>query len=282
MNSISWRLVEILSRALDADEREAVRGDIEESGQTGAKALRDVAGLVIRRQAALWRNWRPWVAVVGLVGLTALPLSSIGFRLLAALALEQRTYRQYGVHYENGLPLGEEILLAAALWIGLVLWSWTSGFVLARLSGRTLWLTGPLFYFAVLDSFWVPVVISGEAILRGGGPGWIARLLLPNGAPEWVLVAAVATGVWRGLDRRSIRIGSAAVLAGVCVGIAVMDGWTGVWYRNAQLAWSGGVWSGARLSHVNVWPAALLSWPVAYVLAGALRRSGTAPFRGAQ
>src|SRR5450755_1012275 len=67
MTRICWRMVDISSRMLEPDEREAVRGDLAESGATGNQALRDVLGLVIRRQATLWTDWRPWLTLVGLV-----------------------------------------------------------------------------------------------------------------------------------------------------------------------------------------------------------------------
>jgi len=54
-----WWLVDKLSSVLEANERDAVRGDFAESGATGGQALRDMAGLVARRQAALWMDWRP-------------------------------------------------------------------------------------------------------------------------------------------------------------------------------------------------------------------------------
>ena len=37
-----WKLVEILSRMLDADERLAVGGDLEESGETGLQDRKSV------------------------------------------------------------------------------------------------------------------------------------------------------------------------------------------------------------------------------------------------
>jgi hypothetical protein len=49
MTRICWSLVEILSRMLEPDERDAVRGDLAESRETGGQALRDVLGLVARR-----------------------------------------------------------------------------------------------------------------------------------------------------------------------------------------------------------------------------------------
>ncbi len=67
MSTLWWRLADFVSQALDADEREAVRGDLCESGRDGASALLDVLGLVARRQAALWLEWRPWAALFGVV-----------------------------------------------------------------------------------------------------------------------------------------------------------------------------------------------------------------------
>lgn len=70
-------IVDLLSRLLEADEREAVRGDLTESGASGGRALRDVVGLVVRRQAALWMDWRPWLALVGVVVPLGLLLSHV-------------------------------------------------------------------------------------------------------------------------------------------------------------------------------------------------------------
>jgi len=59
MTRLAWLLVDVLSRALTPDDREAVRGDLEEAGGTGVGATREVLGLVLRRQAATWMDWRP-------------------------------------------------------------------------------------------------------------------------------------------------------------------------------------------------------------------------------
>jgi hypothetical protein len=67
MRRISWSSVDIVSRLLEADEREAVRGDLTEAGASGGRALCDVLGLVVRRQAALGMDWRPWLALRGIV-----------------------------------------------------------------------------------------------------------------------------------------------------------------------------------------------------------------------
>ena len=67
MNRIGWRLVEITSQVLEPSERDAVRGDLAESSETTGQALRGVLGLVLRRQAALWKDWRPWVILTALI-----------------------------------------------------------------------------------------------------------------------------------------------------------------------------------------------------------------------
>ena len=67
MTRICWWLVDLVSRMLEPDERDAVRGDFTESGENGVQALGDVVGLVVRRQAALWNDWRPWAVLGGLI-----------------------------------------------------------------------------------------------------------------------------------------------------------------------------------------------------------------------
>jgi hypothetical protein len=54
MNRICWLLVDGFSRFLHWEEREAVQGDIAELGLTCDRALVEVLGLVVRRQALLW------------------------------------------------------------------------------------------------------------------------------------------------------------------------------------------------------------------------------------
>jgi len=62
-----WWLADQASRLLGQDEREAVRGDFSELGTTSATALREILGLVVRRQVGTWANRGPWLALVGLV-----------------------------------------------------------------------------------------------------------------------------------------------------------------------------------------------------------------------
>jgi hypothetical protein len=58
----------LLARALEPVEREVVLGDLAESSGTNCSAIRDLLGLIIRRQAGLWSVWRPWIALLGVSG----------------------------------------------------------------------------------------------------------------------------------------------------------------------------------------------------------------------
>jgi hypothetical protein len=63
MNGVTDWLADRVALLLDPDEREAVRGDLAESGESGPQAIVGMAGLVARRQAALLWELRPWLAL---------------------------------------------------------------------------------------------------------------------------------------------------------------------------------------------------------------------------
>jgi len=138
---ICWRLVDVFCRLLEPGERAAVCGDFAESGESGGQALRDVMGLVVRRQAALWKNWRPWLALVGLIVPLGMQLSiasrmttgqSATYLWLYANNWDWALLKDGGFWY--GLVNCVPIVLVSCL--TLVCWSWTAGFVLGSLSRR--------------------------------------------------------------------------------------------------------------------------------------------------
>jgi len=154
MNRIDWWLVEMVSRALDPDEREAVRGDLAESSETGGQALRDVLGLVVRRQAALWNDWRPWLALLGLAVPLGMLLSLVsrmmadGSAIYAWMYLNNWTWT-YLTNAGARIDLiryGADIFLK---YLALVCWSWTGGFLLGSLSRRTIRVHVSLFCLAL-------------------------------------------------------------------------------------------------------------------------------------
>jgi hypothetical protein len=114
---------------LAPNDRDAVLGDLAETGASGWSALGSVLGLVVRQQMELWRAWQPWVAgSVAFAG--SLLLLSVSFGLSMDSRHLLRGERGYG-----------SVLCEALLMLS---WAWTSGFVVGSLSGKTRWASGLL------------------------------------------------------------------------------------------------------------------------------------------
>ena len=143
ISRICWRLAEMLSRLLEPRERDASLGDLAESGGSGAQVLRDVFGLVARRQVEQWKKprlWIPLLLVVVPLGLLLRVVSSesaAGSSITLWLYLnnwdwtlfEDVAFRQGLAHYSSELLLGFLVLAC---------WSWTVGLaagILARGAG---------------------------------------------------------------------------------------------------------------------------------------------------
>lgn len=148
MTSPSWSLVEFAARPLDRDEREAVLGDSIETGESASRALLGILGLVLRRQALLWKSWRPWLSVF-IIGVPCTVL------LMAVSMSVTCTFdRLMGFKMSHWAPTGHEGLglLLCHIFL-LIACSWATGFTLGSLSPRTLWLNASLgafltFFFA--------------------------------------------------------------------------------------------------------------------------------------
>jgi hypothetical protein len=267
MTRICWRLVDIVSRLLEPGERDAVRGDLAESGENAGRALGDVLGLVIRRQAALWKGWRPWAAVLGLVGITAAFLSEIAFGLDVTVGQQLQTYSHYGVHLDTGLTVGEDIVCMVCLSLALFSWSWLNGFALGSLSGRAIWLTGALFYLVALDFYPTRLLLSGNATLHNARlASIILQVLLPLSPSRILFSLAAIWGVSQGLRRRTLVFRQSLILAAAIVILTSLVTWTSGWYETAHETWSGGVWRGVPWK-TRLLPSAMVSWPIGYMLA---------------
>lgn len=157
MIRLCWWLVDIVSQGLEPDERDAVRGDLAECGETGGQALCQVLGLVVRRQAALWINWRPWVgllflaAPLGIVFCVVSKLLAHGSAIdlwlytsyWSQTILENTAYRHDFLRYV-GITLLNYGMLAGAAWIvGFAL-----GFVCRRSLPLNAVVFGVLLFFA--------------------------------------------------------------------------------------------------------------------------------------
>ena len=154
MKVTRW-LADRTTHLLDFDERDAVQGDITELRIADGQALLEVIGLVTRRQTRLWADWRPWLALVTAVVPLGIILSHVvrwwadGTAIYAWLYVNNWTWgflaspgaRADLAHYGGAI---------AVQYLALMAWSWTSGFVLGRLSRPTLWATGTLFALVVI------------------------------------------------------------------------------------------------------------------------------------
>jgi hypothetical protein len=127
MNGIGWPLVESCAQLLARDEREAVLGDLLEAGEGAVQAIFGIFGLIVRRQLSLWKNWHPWLAAFGV----ALPSSFLLMGTSVVVSLGYQHLTGSGAHGRFWMLACQAFLLLA--------WAWSGGFVVGRLSPRTLW-----------------------------------------------------------------------------------------------------------------------------------------------
>jgi hypothetical protein len=155
MTNFCWWLADLLYRTLEPQERDAVHGDFIESGETPGQALCDLLGLVIRRQAALWKGWRPWLTLVGLILPLAIMLSIVA-RVTASMSA---TYIWlYANNWDWALlqnsgfwyVLADSVTPAVVSCLTLVCWSWTAGFVLGSVTRRMIPTYAVLFCLALV------------------------------------------------------------------------------------------------------------------------------------
>lgn len=132
MNRICWWLADRLSRRLEASERDAVLGDIAESGETGAEALRDLLSLALRRQAALWSEARAWLALAGLI----VPVAVLAGGASGWVGRQFQTILTQGVFDESGMtPANNFVRLVCGILL-IVCWAGSAGFVLGSVFRR--------------------------------------------------------------------------------------------------------------------------------------------------
>jgi len=169
MNRFSWWLVDLVSRGLDRDERDAVRGDLAESGETGGQALYQVLGLILRRQVALWMHWRPWTGLA----LIAVPLGIFFCAASKTLAYGSAIYLWLYANYWSPVILEHTAYRHDFLYfVGMTLLhygtlaglAWVSGFALGFVSRRSLPLNGLLFGLLLFFS---------EILYVPDSPGWV-------------------------------------------------------------------------------------------------------------
>ena len=212
----SSQLVDLVSRLLPPDEREVVQGDLVESGESAWQSLLAVVGLVIRREAVLWRNWRPWLAAFGL----AVPSSFLlmGFSLSVSHAYQQLIGGP--ILHATGVTVGPGFALFLCNVLLLAAWSWTGGFVVGSVSRRTVWVSAALSF--------APCVFCLERFRVES----LSRLCL------LLFVPVALWGAHRGLQVARIKRSSAIALA-IAITALTIPTWSsaGAWIPNWALSW---------------------------------------------
>jgi hypothetical protein len=149
------RLTDLVSRALEPEEREVVLGDLMETGETSCRALREVLGLVVHRQAALWKRPGPWAVLVGLVLPLGLLCCLISRRSADGSAIYLWLYgNNWTPAYWSNPGLRHELVgHAGDILVGylrLFGWSLSCGILLGLVARRSLPFHGVLFALLVL------------------------------------------------------------------------------------------------------------------------------------
>jgi hypothetical protein len=162
-----WWVVDLLCGLLDRDERAAVCGDLVEANASTGRAVLEVGGLVIRRQAALWLGWRPWLALVTIVVPLGFLLSVSSRWFADAIAAHLWLYIRLGEWSYLTFPgwrrdVIDAVTITVAGFATLAVWSWTAGYVLARLSRRAWWTLGFALVLAIVFG------TIGSATIAGG------------------------------------------------------------------------------------------------------------------
>jgi len=168
------------------------------------------------------------------------------------------------------VPEARDILFYLCFAVLISIWSWTSGFVLSALSGRTIWLTGFLLYLIVLN---FARMANGSVGLHGPGVPPLTTFLRDRLEPftkdqVFLFFVPVMLGMRSGLRRRLLRMDSALFMAGLilCFTLVLIE-MSAVAYGIDTVRRSVGAWGAPALN----WQTVLVSWPVVYMILTARR-----------
>jgi hypothetical protein len=224
-------LISLAAQFLEREEREAVEGDLIEGGGSAFRGLLDVTGLIIRRQAILWKNWRPWLAAFGL----ALPSTLLLMGLSVSVSRAYRELIDPAILQATGVTVSPGFWLLVCNVALLVAWSWTGGFVVGSISRRTVWVSAAL---SSLPCMFCLARFRIESLSRF----CLLLFLLPA---IW--------GVRRGLRIARIKLGPAIALA-ITVTALTIPTWSssGAWIPNWALSWP--AWFLVATAERHGWP----------------------------
>jgi hypothetical protein len=252
-------LLDGLSRLLESDARDVVIGDLAELNLGSLRSVRELCGLIVRRQVSLWKVWRPWLALLGIVGLVCIRLNFLASSLTGTPWRNLSTYLKYGARYERGLTTIEEIVVWLSLAAAVVLWSWTAGFAFTSLSRKTAPFTITL--LCIVWLCWSGLIVARSLFVL---PWFYVLLWL---IPSMLFFLPAVLGARRVLRHGDLSLRRAIVLLALTAGVIALVTWTSGWPQAALEAWSEGVMHGGIPWYRRLLPYLLLSWPAAWIVA---------------
>lgn len=280
MTNLSRWVVARLSSTLEPEVRESVLGDLTELRVSCTRTIYELFGLILRREARLWRTWRPWLALIGIVGAIGWLLSNICVGLISDTARRAFIYWQYGVAYHSGLTGSQEIAIVFCTSMAVVCWSWLAGFTLAVLSGRGAYINRTLFclvWFYLCGPLRL-LVYSARLVLNALNlwplPHPAAFSAFAFFATVHVPLATLLFLIPSLLGMQRARRGS--VIARPCVlllsatvgALTALLTWMQGWEQTALERWSEGMWNpGGPPWQERLLPLLLMNWPIVYLLA---------------
>ena len=216
-----------------------------------------------RRELTFWSNWGSLLAVLSFVCTTGVVLSE------KILGLSS-----YMSSYQLGMGLrehdGSDLVFVVALVLALCLWSWLAGFAVGSLSGRAVWLTGALLYFAVNNSFLLLIGSVRYGSLHAPPlPQFLLDMLFPRVEETFLVFALPALwGILHGYKRGTFVFRHALMLVVIVTTLTAFVTWTSETHEVPEGGWRTPV-------PTFPWQVTLLSSPMVYILASARRRELT-------
>ena len=277
-------LIRRIIRTLEPDLQDAVVGDVAELKMGDRRAVCELLGLVLRRQAMPWRSWKPWLGLVGIVGPVGVILSHVCVGVVGGLFMQVLIYWQYGVPYSSGLTEAQEFESLVCGSLAVICFSWVGGFVLGTLSGDTLYVNRTLFCLVwfclcgpvrtliilgrlLLNSLHL-VPLSGLVVHNFGVFDFIFFVAFPLVLELLLFLLPALAGMRQGRRGRKLGMLRTLLLAVTVATLTALVTWMGGWRQVALERWSEGTWNpGGPSWQERVVPLLVVSWPVLYLLA---------------
>jgi hypothetical protein len=211
LDALLRRMADTASLMLDSAERDAVCGDLTESGESGPQVLGEVLGLVIRRRTACLRGWRPWLTLLSLTIPLSVLVSLVSRRTADDTAIYLWLYvNNWDWTLIHNQGFWRELAQCAPgvllLYLALTCCSWTTGLLVGSFGRRILWFSGAVFFVVVLavgvlgiPRFFDHFLVLQRARDYGGNSAVFLEAFYRRLFPQCVQLFLVVLPAWRGM-----------------------------------------------------------------------------------